>query len=953
MIRSPKLSTVLVVLVAATLGFAAPEEKPTLVLEAGGHTARVWKIVFTPDGKEVITVSDDKTIRFWDAATGEPLRVLRPPLGRGNEGRLYALALSPDGRRLAVGGYGAKTSGDIFLIDTASTTVELVLKGHENVIIALAFSRDGRKLVSGSGDNTARIWDVRTGKCVQTLRGPENSVYGVAFSPDGRRVLTGSFDKTARIWSAEDGTCMAVLREHSAEVHPVAWNPEGDILATGGYDRTVSLWQPDGKLLRTVKDLPGHVVCLDFHPTEAKLLATTGDNGKDECWIIDTTTGKQLGRFQQHTSTVFAGRFSPDGKRIASTGGDNSESLIWSVDDGSVLATLVGKGKTFFAAAWSPDGKAIAWGSKAEDGTLNAARSLERTFLPGDLAFGPAPEANYRRAQVKRGNLALAAGRTLRELEVRQGDRGPVLLKLEGEYEGVRCFTLLPANRAVIGGNFRLYLYDSSTGHKVREFLGYTGPIWAVAPSPDGRYFLSASYDQTLRIWDPNRDEPLLSLFVAGDEWVAWTPEGYYACSAGGERLFGWHVNQGNDKLARFYAAAQFRATYHRPDVIKLLLRTGSVERAIEEANKVRNQKTEKVEVAKVLPPSVIIISPASLARITEEQVEVQAVARSVGDHPVTALRLLGNNGQRLGKVYEIGRPRLGEQRVKWIIDLPPGEHRLQVLADSAVSQGESDPIIVTRPSKEQSLPRLIILAIGAGTSADANVRALPRAGADALALQKAFEQHSKDKKLFREVVVRTVVDDKATRREMLKGLRWFSEEMTVQDVGVVFFAGHGKRDKTGQLYLLGHDTDPKELVETGVPGAQLRSTLTATYGLKLLFLDACYAGAINEVERSDTKSINEELASELGQIQNGLVVLCASRGNEEAKEDVRRGGYFTQALVEGLSGKKPIHLVEGVVYLSHLQAYVSDRVKQLSKNGQTPTFNVPPGITRVRLSKP
>ena len=81
-------------------------EKPILVLDADGHTAVVWKVLFTPDGKELISVSYDKTIRVWDVQTGEPVRVLRPPIGRGAEGMLFAAALAPDGRTLAVGGYG-------------------------------------------------------------------------------------------------------------------------------------------------------------------------------------------------------------------------------------------------------------------------------------------------------------------------------------------------------------------------------------------------------------------------------------------------------------------------------------------------------------------------------------------------------------------------------------------------------------------------------------------------------------------------------------------------------------------------------------------------------------------------------------------------------------------------------------------------------------------------------
>src|SRR4051794_18661467 len=92
-------------LTTASAHAAGPPEKPVLVLDAGGHTARIRQVLWTPDGKELITVSEDKTVRTWDAATGEPLRVLRPPVGTGPEGILSAAALSPDGRTLAVGGF--------------------------------------------------------------------------------------------------------------------------------------------------------------------------------------------------------------------------------------------------------------------------------------------------------------------------------------------------------------------------------------------------------------------------------------------------------------------------------------------------------------------------------------------------------------------------------------------------------------------------------------------------------------------------------------------------------------------------------------------------------------------------------------------------------------------------------------------------------------------------------
>ena len=164
--------------------------------------------------------------------------------------------------------------------------------------------------------------------------------------------------------------------------------------------------------------------------------------------------------------------------------------------------------------------------------------------------------------------------------------------------ETIRSFSFVTGDRVAVGGDYGLYLFDARTGAKIREFRGHTGVVWAVAPSPDGRYLLSASVDQTLRIWDPDRDEPLLSLFVAGDDWIAWTPEGYYAASPGGENLMGWQVSNGPEQVGNFVPASQFRKSLYRPDVIKLALKTGSVAPALERLN-------EPLKVVKeVLPPS-------------------------------------------------------------------------------------------------------------------------------------------------------------------------------------------------------------------------------------------------------------------------------------------------------------------------------------------------------------
>ena len=151
--------------------------------------------------------------------------------------------------------------------------------------------------------------------------------------------------------------------------------------------------------------------------------------------------------------------------------------------------------------------------------------------------------------------------------------------------EPIRSFSFVTGDRVAVGGDYGVYLFDARTGGKIREFRGHTGVVWAVAPSPDGRYLLSASFDQTVRIWAPDRDEPLLSLFVAGDDWIAWRPEGYYAASPGGENLMGWQVGNGPEQVGTFVAASQFRKSLFRPDVIKLALKTVSVAPALERLN--------------------------------------------------------------------------------------------------------------------------------------------------------------------------------------------------------------------------------------------------------------------------------------------------------------------------------------------------------------------------------
>ena len=321
--------TLLILLTCQHVGAKEPAAAPPiLVLDSGGHTSIVKKVLFTSDGKELISVSDDKTIRFWDVASGEPIRVLRPPIGPGDEGMLYAAALSPDGRTLAVGGLGLKDArGSIYLISVATGRIEQVLKGHKKAINSLAFAvpPGGRLLLaSGSGDNTARIWDVATGECQRVLEGQHtDSVYGVAFAPDASRLATVSLDRTGRIWSVADRKCLQTLPGHTNGVRSVAWSPDGKLLATGGWDRSIRLWLEDGTPSRNIENLDNEITSVTFTADSRELLYTWGGLKARSVGsaLLQVSSGQERMRFTQHDGTVFSGVISPDGT-VAATAGD-------------------------------------------------------------------------------------------------------------------------------------------------------------------------------------------------------------------------------------------------------------------------------------------------------------------------------------------------------------------------------------------------------------------------------------------------------------------------------------------------------------------------------------------------------------------------------------------------------------------------------------------------------
>ena len=201
-----------------------------LVLDRGGHTAPITALAFTPDSMQLVSASEDKTIRVWDLASRQTLRVIHGETGPAGSGKIDAMAAAPDGRLLAAAVRPAPDKSPVVsLYDFASGTQIGLLEGHDGGIHSLAFSSDGRHLISGGSDHTAIIWDADARKAVHVLKEHRGAVSAAGFTPDGLRAITASQDHSLRLWRVADGALLREMTGHTDEVVSLAVAADGTI----------------------------------------------------------------------------------------------------------------------------------------------------------------------------------------------------------------------------------------------------------------------------------------------------------------------------------------------------------------------------------------------------------------------------------------------------------------------------------------------------------------------------------------------------------------------------------------------------------------------------------------------------------------------------------------------------------------------------------------------------
>jgi len=932
-----------------------PPSKPILRIETGMHTAPIRRISTDAAGRWMATASDDKTIRIWEVQSGQLIQTLRVPAGPGDEGRMYAVAVAPSGSIVAAAGWTSRQGAteSIYLFDRVSGQMNSRVAGLPNIVNSLAFSADGTRLAAIlGGRNGVQVYRISDGSLLWQDTKYEGDGFGVAFDRRGR-LATTCLDGYIRLYDAAGNLLLKRKPLEGGQLLGVAWSPDGQKLATGLYDDP-RVFVLSGETLDTLFEPDTHDIrgaFQDLHEvawsSDGRTLVAGGkysdDNGAQCIRRWDEAGRGAFSDTPAATSTIMDIQPLPDGALLF-----GAADPAWGILNAEGKRTrFVGShivdfrtGRSSFRI--SRDGLTIQFGYLLFGKEPARFSVVRRALDPAQVSEAAITPDTSRLAapRVQASGLAVTDWENARTPKV-----NGIPVKL-GVFETSRSLAISPdADRFLLGTEGYLHCFDKSG--KELWYATAPGIAWSVNVSGDGRFGVAAFGDGTIRWYDMQSGAELLALFPHADRkrWVAWTPSGYFDCSPGAEDLIGWHINRERNQAADFFPASRFRDDFYRPDIIAQVLATSDEQQAIRAANQASGIKSHEVSIAQKLPPVVRIVAPTETIDFSEARLPIKFAVRSPGGEQITGLKILVDGRPVATRSLTSLDPATTQEREATTeVTLPERDCELSLVALS--KNGASVPRGVRMAWKGQSIaalkPALYILAVGVSKYMDPSLR-LSYSAKDAADFAAAMIAQKGG--LYRDVTVRSLADSEATKDAVLDGLEWIQKQTTSRDVAMVFLSGHGITDPNGYYYYLPYNFDRERMKSTGVPFTEFTNTMGALAGKAIFFVDSCDSGnAGGRRTRGDSIDLTR-IINELVSVENGTVVFAASTGKESALEDPAWGnGAFTKALLEGLGGKADYRKT-GRITITLLDAYIAERVKELTGGRQHPTTTKPPSV--------
>jgi WD40 repeat protein len=468
-----------------------------------GHTDFITNVAFSADGSRVLTVSPDSTARLWNSVIGHELYKFKVPTSY-NSKAVYSV----DSKFVAV----ASIDGSTHIFDAIAGQELRTLRGHTGEVNSVIYSSDTKFILTASNDKTARLWNADTGIELCTFRGHEDQVFSAVISQNGKFVLTASDDSTARLWNASNGQNIFTLKEYGS-LRKVSFSPDDKFVLTSSWEGKVRIWEVETGL--EIKRFLGHDEAVEaVYSPDGRYVLTASNDGTARVW--DTFTDMEIHNLSVSDAAVRSATYSPDGNYILTSSSDRT-ARIWCSRTGVQLQLFRGQTVRVNSALFGPNGQHVLTASSDNCSRIIDVKSGSSTqrFIghSGSVGF----------AIFNRNGKLVLTGSKDSTARIWDAETGQLLHILKGHEDAVISGDFSPLDNYVITSSRdkTARIWNSQTENTIITYNGHKLWVNSAVFSPDGKKVLSTSFDKETCIWDPNTGLEICSMLYDRKLWFS------------------------------------------------------------------------------------------------------------------------------------------------------------------------------------------------------------------------------------------------------------------------------------------------------------------------------------------------------------------------------------------------------------------------------------------------
>lgn len=619
-----------------------PTNKIFPLLDSGSHLARIEGLFAIPEKEQIISVGREGTVRILNAKTGATLRINSLLKENCGDCLVFASALSPDGNILAIGGHLSNKKNEIWLIDLTHWVIEKILDGHQEGVKVLAFSKEGKWLVSGGHLGDIKIWSTIDYQARRLPKVHQADILDISIGKDARFIISTDRAGTLLLWTQVDnGNYKSKsLIGHNGIPISIAIAPDESFFVTADIGRPFSPQELNldnyrdatnkigGKLIGW--DIQGNPLWSnrDFFPTFYPLGAVSISPNNRFVAFKEDDTQNVIPMFKVHildlkTMTIVSS-YDYHQDLITNTFFYDNETLISANSGMSSLLLTDWKNKQI-QKQWHKKEKRISKISLETPLTLHLAfqpayKKKVANDLPTELPPYNSDKKNETESilglletflkqrtpnSINQGGISFSFktqqlevtdnARTTSPIQYFEGNKlikgsshtlsvvGGQTIYFEDKLEGrIQDYFFTNEGNIVVLGDYLVKYFDNK-GQLIRTFGKRAAELRAASISPDNQYLSICGTDQITQLYNLQTGELLASFYVnAVNEWVLWSPLGYYTCSTNGANLLTWFESNKKQLPTSASDKKTIQHKFHQPKLLNNIISLGSAEKALQ-----------------------------------------------------------------------------------------------------------------------------------------------------------------------------------------------------------------------------------------------------------------------------------------------------------------------------------------------------------------------------------